>query len=350
LALALTVAAHAADAVHGSVSVAVIDSSGGVLPGVTVVAIAPGGGLLATAVTGATGDAVLADLPAGPVTLTFELEGFAPAEARVLVPPHAQSDMVQRLALARMSESVDVVAKAPDDPAPLLAPPAPTVVPVPVHDPDSVCGPAKAAAVRESFGTVRAPLYGSARGLYAAGDELQIDGGTLTGLAVGQNVVVRRTYHVDGAAVAGEHTSGLLQIVASDARTSVAVVIYACDEIMKGDYLAAFHPAPLRRADPFGEPTYDGRSAARVLFADAGQMLGVARRMMVIDRGSEQGIRAGQRMTLFRRRARGVTTPEVVGDAVVVAVRADSATIRVERAIDGITSGDWAAPQHPLQP
>jgi hypothetical protein len=76
-------------------------------------------------------------------------------------------------------------------------------------------------------------------------------------------------------------------------------------------------------------------------------MLGAPRRLMVIDRGADHGIRAGQRLTLFRRRPGRGARPTVVGDAIVVAVRSDSATIRVERAIDAISSGDWAAPQGP---
>ena len=73
--------------------------------------------------------------------------------------------------------------------------------------------------------------------------------------------------------------------------------------------------------------------------------MGAPRRLMVIDRGLDNSIRVGQRLTLFRRPLRGAGTPSVVGDAVVVAVRSDSATIRVERATDVISSGDWAAPQ-----
>jgi hypothetical protein len=72
--------------------------------------------------------------------------------------------------------------------------------------------------------------------------------------------------------------------------------------------------------------------------------MGMARRLMVIDRGSDHAIHAGQRLTLFHRERRGAS-PAVVGDAVVVAVRADSATIRIEHATDVIVSGDWAAPQ-----
>jgi hypothetical protein len=53
----------------------------------------------------------------------------------------------------------------------------------------------------------------------------------------------------------------------------------------------------------------------------------------------------GQRLTLFRRRGRGARSPDIVGDAIVVAIRIDSATIRVERVNDAISSGDLAAPQ-----
>jgi hypothetical protein len=66
--------------------------------------------------------------------------------------------------------------------------------------------------------------------------------------------------------------------------------------------------------------------------------------MMVIDQGRQHGIRTGQRLTLFRRRHND-TSRSVVGDAIVVAVRTDSATIKIEDATDAIESGDWAAPQ-----
>jgi hypothetical protein len=177
------------------------------------------------------------------------------------------------------------------------------------------------------------------------GDELIIEGGTLSGLVAGRNVVVRRRFRVGAPGspdLTGEHTSGVVQIVSSDERFSIGVVLYACDELMIGDVLAPFAPEPIRPPDPVGPAAYD--EAARILFADAGQTMGMARRLMVIDRGSDHAIHAGQRLTLFHRERRGAS-PAVVGDAVVVAVRADSATIRIEHATDVIVSGDWAAPQ-----
>jgi hypothetical protein len=198
---------------------------------------------------------------------------------------------------------------------------------------------------RSPFGTIRSHRYEGERELYVKDDQLVIDGGTLNGLEVGQNVVVRRFYRVNGAGsdATGEHTAGVLQIQDADERASLAVVVYACDELMKGDFLASFNPEPVRAPDRAGMPEFE--DAARILFADAGQMMGVPRRLMVIDRGTEVGIRVGQRLTLFRRQPRSARPPAVIGDAVVVAIRTDSATIRVERASDAVAFGDWAAPQ-----
>jgi hypothetical protein len=351
--LVLCSTAAAADKGPGVIRGEVIDASGGVLPGVTVVATAADGRILASTVTDGAGGYVLNRLLPGPLHLTFQLAGFDTAVFELTVRPGVESRVIERLGLAPITESVVVYAKAPvDPPRPLLLPPPPppAVTPVPSHDRDSICGPAKPGATPESFGTIRLRRYKADTVLYATGDELIIDGGTLTGLEVGRNLVVRRYYRASGLASAdttGEHSSGLLQIVAAEERSSIAVVVYACDELMKGDFLASFTPEPIRTPDPSGIPAFG--AAARILFADAGQMLGVPRRLMVIDQGSEHGIRAGQRLTLFRRRGRDAALLDVVGDAVVVAVRSTSATIRVERATDAISSGDWAAPQRQSQ-
>ncbi len=64
--------------------------------------------------------------------------------------------------------------------------------------------------------------------------------------------------------------------------------------------------------------------------------------MMVIDRGIMQGVQRGQRLTIFRRSKpdRPVVT---IGDGIIVSVRADSATIRIERATDAVSIGDMVA-------
>jgi uncharacterized protein YjlB len=55
-----------------------------------------------------------------------------------------------------------------------------------------------------------------------------------------------------------------------------------------------------------------------------------------------QGVQRGQRVTIFRG-AQGSAVPLTIGDGVIVAVRADSATMRIERANDAVAVGDLVA-------
>ena len=224
-------------------------------------------------------------------------------------------------------------------------PQLPLGMPVPEHDRDSICGPAKRSAYPEPLGTIKSGRSEPQKKLYAAGADLVIAGGRRDGLEVGRNLVARRYYHALGAASAdpvAEHSAGLVQIVLADEHSAIAVVVYACDELRPGDFLAAFTPQPVRDPDPPGFPEY--RNAARILFADEGQTLGAPRRLMVINHGAAHGTRVGERLTLFRE-PRGTARRAVIGEAVVVAVRADSATIRVDRVTDAVAAGDWAATQ-----
>jgi Carboxypeptidase regulatory-like domain len=348
--LIVSLAAVSGDAAGRHARGVVTDESKGVLPGATVVVTDTNGRIVATAVTDAAGRYDSGPLAPGEVTLTFQLPGFAEVAIRAEIGTDVDAVVSPCLKLAPQAETVEVVGKVPLPlpPPPPIAPPTPKprplTLPVPEHDRDAVCAPAKLTGAPESFGLVRARRY-AANELYAKGDELVIDSGALDGIKVGQNFVVRRSFPVAWAVreATGEHTAGLVQIVAADEHSSVAVVIYACDEMIPGDRLASFTPQPPRAPSPAGTPDY--RRAARIIFSDIGQSLGAPRRMMVIDHGSAFGVRAGQRVTLFRRRDSDGDRPFVIGEAVVIAVRFDSATIRVERVSDAILPGDWAAIQ-----
>jgi hypothetical protein len=331
----------------------VTDASGGRLPGVSVTVTTADGQIPATATTDATGHYVLRRVPAGAVMVRFRREGFEGALVGVNVLPDVELRVVQKLDLAPLAETVVVEAPAPvEPPKPPSPPPAragprgPLLKDVPPHDRDSVCGPAKPNPATETLGTIRSVRDVAEGGLYTIGRQIRIDGGTRNGLEVGQNLAVRRYFRVQrlaGSDATGEHTAGLVQIVSTAEKSSVAVVIYACDALRNGDILVAFKPEAVRPAEARGVPDFG--DAARILFADESQTIAAPRRLMVIDRGSALGVRVGQRWTLFRRR--GSRAPEVTGDAIVVAVRTDSATIRVERVSDAIMSGDLAARQIP---
>jgi hypothetical protein len=289
-------------------------------------------------------------LPAGAVRIVFQLDGFETGVMSLRLKPGVTSSVVQRLKLARMTEEVVVYGKIPVPPPPPLPryepPPAPVVVPVPQHELESVCRPAKPGSTLGPFGTIRSHRYAYGRELYAKGDELVINGGTRNGLEVGRNLVVLRYFRANSKAAKiaemGEHTAGLVQIVSATEDAATAVVVHACNELRPGDLLASFTPEFVIPAEPAGAPLYD--AAARILFADADQMLGAPRRLLVIDRGSGQGLEAGHRLTLFRR-SDDTARPSVVGEAIIISVRPNSATIRVLSASDAIEFGDWAAPQ-----
>lgn len=343
----------AAQAPSGRVRGEVLDRSGGVLPGVTIVASAVEGHIVATTVSDASGGFVLESLPAGHLTLAFELSDFDTASVGLSVVPKSEVLVSVPLRIAGVSELV--VVRGDATPAVPVSsqidiprmPPPPPVQPVALDDLQSVCGPAKPGPGSDAFGALQAHRYDASEVLYRLGDEVIVDGGPDVVFEVGQNLVARRYFRAPGAGGAytrGEHTAGVVQIVSTDAGKTTAVVIHACNELMRGDVLAPFRPEPAATPEPAGTPRY--QDAARVLFADAGQTLGAERRLMVIDRGLDHGIRSGQRLTLFRPRL-GQPGRVVIGQAIVTAVRSDSARIRVESTADAVLSGDFAAPQQP---
>jgi Carboxypeptidase regulatory-like domain len=335
----------------GTVRGEVTDTSGGVLPGVTVHAKTPGDEILATAITDEVGRFVFESLPVGALEVVFELDGFESGVVPVAVQPGATSAVVERLKLAHMTEEVVVVGKAPPPPPPVLPrwepTPPPVATPVDPRELASVCRPTKPGATMGPFGTIKAHRYALGRELYAKGDELIISGGTRNGLEVGRNLIVVRYFRANSKGAQspemGESTAGLVQIIAASEDSARAVVMHTCNELRQGDLLAAFVPEYVETPDESGTPSYD--DAARILFADADQLLGATGRLLVVDRGSEQGLEAGNRLTLFR-----VGTPrKIIGEAVVISVRPNSATVRVVTSTDAIEFGDWAAPQRAAQ-
>src|SRR5262245_37588987 len=97
IASAISAAAQSAD---GRIRGVVTDSSGAILPGVAVVAKTGAGEILAGTVTDAVGEYTLKDLPAGPVRVIFELDGFATSVVALMVQPGVESQLSRRLSVA----------------------------------------------------------------------------------------------------------------------------------------------------------------------------------------------------------------------------------------------------------
>jgi len=323
----------------------VTDRSGGALPGVTVslrgAATAP-----INTVTDGAGRYATPSVAPGTYTIAFELSGFESRTLTNLRLTAGQTTILdQEMSLAALSETVQVVAPAPVPPPPPAPRPKPTPKPVDPKVYASVCGPREAPNFSLAVGRVVSHRDDPGRQLLGTGDVLRIDAGEEHGITDGQSLVVRRRFRSSDPAVSrnlatyGEQTAGLIQIIEVQKRTSAARVLYVCGEIVAGDAVERYVPVVANVEENPGTPQFD--TPATIVMGDNGQQMSSAGQMMVIDRGVVQGAMRGQRLTLFRRTKDA--PPLVIGEAVIIALRPDSATIRIERATDAITVGDLAA-------
>lgn len=351
----LTAAAAAAAQDQGArVMGTVADTSGGALPGVSVTISAPSIRPISV-VTDTSGRYLTPWLAPGSYDLTFVLSGFERRTVSGVRIDAGQTVVLdQLLSLEKLTETVEVTAPAPAPP-PLPEPvripiparaPKPEIVPVDKEILASVCGPRQPPSFDLAVGKVLSHRD-SDRQLMGPGDIIRIDAGESHGLVKGQNLVVRRRFHTGDRYAPkklqtfGEQTSALVQIVEIQGNASSALIVYACGEILAGDTVEKYVPQPAFYAVAAGQPQFD--EPAKIIIGEHDRHAASGGQMMVIDRGIMQGVQRGQRLTIFRRAPADPAATVTIGDGVVVAIRADSATILIERARDAATIGDLVA-------
>jgi hypothetical protein len=183
--------------------------------------------------------------------------------------------------------------------------------------------------------------------LFGPGDAVILGGGTAQGIQKGNEYFVRRvvqdkyTETRSGVNPVSIHTAGSVQVVETQADVSIAVVTFSCDGVLVGDYLEPFEPAPVPAAENGDTPDY--ARPGRIILADDRRQQGSPGQFMVIDRGSDHGLKPGQRLTLFRTTLGGAGPVAKVGTATVFVVRPESAAIRIETSVDAVYVGDLVA-------
>jgi len=351
VAVAFSATAAAAQGVQSRISGRITDGSAGSLPGVTVT-IAPVADRTQTLVltTAENGD-YETSLEPGEYTVTFALSGFDARAFKFVLRPGEKLVLDQELSVAPLSETVEVTAPflpPPVEPSrPVPRPERPRANPVDKEILASVCGPRQSSDFSIAVGHIVGQRDDVHRGLIGPGDIVRLDAGESHGISPGQNFVVRRRFPTGDRSASkklatfGEQTAGLVQIIDVQPDTSTALVVYQCGELMAGDTFEPYQPQLAVTTVTDGTPRFD--EPATIITGEHGQTMGTARQMMVIDRGIMQGVARGQRLTIFRRSAAGGSLKFMLGDGVIVAVRADSATIRIDRATDAIEVGDLVA-------
>ena len=122
---------------------------------------------------------------------------------------------------------------------------------------------------------------------------------------------------------------------------SLATITHACETVDVDDYLEPFEPPGIPPvSDASGKP--EKGDYANVLSGQDRRTAFGLNDYLLIDRGSIQGVTLGARFVLYHdQRADGNFLFEI-GEGVVVDLKADTSTLRVIRALDAITAGDYA--------
>jgi hypothetical protein len=329
----------------------VTDESGAALPGASVTMTSAKGSKPIVVVTDSVGQYHTPPLPAGTYSVSFEMPGFETrTNPAVVLGPGEVFVLDRQLGLAQLTETVTVTGEVPKPPPAVPLPPLrkqPKTIPVPKPLLASVCGPDKPGAEDVTVGHIVGHRDEGRRELFGPGDVLVLDVGADMGMRQGDNYVVRRRFQYGDKsaplklATFGGQNAGLVQVAETTTDSAVAVVVYACAEFMAGDGLTPFEPLPMLMAETAGEPQFE--DPARVVFGELGRVTGTANQLMVIDRGYSQGATRGQRVTLFRRSLPDRGPVVRIGDGVIIAVRPQSATIRIERSNDAVEVGTLVA-------
>lgn len=257
-------------------------------------------------------------------------------------------------------------------PALAQAPPAPSadtqLVPPPAWAfNDMACAPALLTEKRTKKNEPQLRVVGvqdpAIRELLGPGDTLVVSAGSNAGLQPGQRFFVRRV--IPAVTTTGPtpratiHTSGWVQILGVDTMVATATVVHACDGILFDDYLEPFvAPTIAARPLPGSMPQYE--NMGHIVTGIEGFHSAAPGNVMTIDRGASSGVVVGQRYVVFRDKrdqqmdltgrskpfaAAATNSPLVeVGEVLVVAVRADDATVQVVASRDAISLGDLVAP------
>ncbi len=184
------------------------------------------------------------------------------------------------------------------------------------------------------------------RSLFGDRDLLVIGGGTASGVQLGQQYFIRRVIHFgSGDRGRGIRTLGWLRVVAVNGTNAIAVVDHACGGIVSSDYLSAFTapviPPGVERDTTTGEPDFS--TLGHIVGGDEDRSAVGTGDFVLIDWGSQQGLTAGARFSIYRDVGINGMPLSSVGEGVVISIGAATAQARITRTRDAVFTGDYIA-------
>lgn len=199
--------------------------------------------------------------------------------------------------------------------------------------------------------------------ILADGEEIFLDGGSSKGLKVGDRLVVQRlakagVYHPQDSLQKHNlgdivRQVGVIRVTQVDSSSAIAVIEKALDAVEVGQSAVRYtEPANLQtklRLD-VADPVQVQKPAATVLYVGDQRSISGPGEMLVIDKGSKDGLTVGQVLIAYRdfswttgRDASGkdlkAGTTSYLGQMLVVRVGDSSATCRVLRSLQELAPG-----------
>lgn len=177
---------------------------------------------------------------------------------------------------------------------------------------ESDCGGFIEQAQQQAAGQIVGAEQEAVRGVFAEGDLVFVDLGTQGGARVGQEFSVVRPRgrfrskfsRKSGSLGVYSQEVGRLRVERVRDRVSVARVMVACGDMLLGDLLRPVVSREVPSARPevaldrFAEPT--GKQTGRIVLARDGREIVSRDDVIFIDLGSEDGLKAGDYLTVFR--------------------------------------------------
>lgn len=183
--------------------------------------------------------------------------------------------------------------------------------------------------------------------MFGPGDAVILNAGASQGVQRGQQYFVRRvvndasTKQPKSGALYNVHTAGWVTIVDAKDAMAVASVTYACDGILEGDYLEPYAAPVAPTASLPGAPDFE--HPGRIVLADEKRQTGYPGLVMLMNRGTDHAVRAGQSLTVYRETLNGQGPIIDLGRATVLSASPQSSMVRIDSARDVIYLGDLVA-------
>ena len=194
---------------------------------------------------------------------------------------------------------------------------------------------------------------GATKVAFADRDILYLNKGTNAGVKAGDVYTLQHATYTVKHPETGRNiglkieTTGWVRVILVQENTATVVVEQACADIHLGDYLKTFEKVQVPLITEHARPTRltppSGKVVGTVVDMQDDATIAGDRQLITLNLGTANGITPGSLFVVYKVMYPSVPTPRVVlGEAVVVAVRERTATVRILNSNDAIMPGDKA--------